>query len=153
MERYQRIKDHVYGKFNAIYNEILRANAMTHTNAVDNFITFLAISRNLNLELCKICALFHDFSQYTQNCPHSEHARMSAIYAHNFLSETNLFKISEIDEICYAISQHSKKGQYDSPLCEALKDADVLAHFLEDPTKQFEGIKRERLLNACADLS
>ena len=41
---------------------------------------------------------------------------------------------------------------FDSPLCEALKDADVLARFLENPEKEITGMKRQRLLNACADI-
>lgn len=153
MKRYERVKDHVYGQFNTIYNELLRTNAMVHTTTVDNCITLLAISRGINIEIAKICALLHDYSQYAENCGHADHARMSSIHAHNFLTASELFKISEIDEICYAISQHSKKSQYDSPLCEVLKDADVLAHFLEDPEQTFIGIKRERLLRACADLN
>ena len=47
---------------------------------------------------------------------------------------------------------HSKKDSFDSPLCEALKDADVLARFLENPEKEITGMKRQRLLNACADI-
>ena len=35
---------------------------------------------------------------------------------------------------------------------EALKDADVLARFLENPEKPLAGMKRQRLLNACADI-
>ena len=38
------------------------------------------------------------------------------------------------------------------PLCDALKDADVLARFLENPEKEITGMKRQRLLNACADI-
>ena len=39
-----------------------------------------------------------------------------------------------------------------TPHYEALKDADVLARFLENPEKPLVGMKRQRLLNACADI-
>ncbi len=64
-----------------------------------------------------------------------------------------MFKMREIDEIGYMIGQHSYKNHIDSPMCELLKDADVLARFLEDPYQTFSGAKKERLLNACADLN
>lgn len=153
MERYQFVKDHVYGSFQKIDNEMLRTTAMTHTNSVDNCITLLAISRGLSLELAKIAALLHDFAQYTQNCPHKDHARLSALYAHQFLENSKKFKMREIDEITYMIGQHSYKNHIDSPMCELLKDADVLARFMEDPYQMFTGSKKERLLNACADLN
>lgn len=59
----------------------------------------------------------------------------------------------EIDEIGYMIGQHSYKNDIDSPMCELLKDADVLARFLDDPYQTYTGKKKERLLNACADLN
>ena len=153
MNRYEQARDYVYGEFSKIYNVQLKTLAYTHTNSVDACITLLAISRGLNVELAKISALFHDFAQFTDNCPHAQHAKLSSLHANQFLKSTEAFKVHEIDDICFAISQHSKKKQYDSPLCEALKDADVLANFLNNPdSDEFTGIKKERLLNACADL-
>ena len=46
----------------------------------------------------------------------------------------------------------AKKEIYDSPLCELLKDADVLARFLENPDMELKGIRKQRLLDACADI-
>lgn len=153
LERYNHVRDHVYGAYHKINNELLRTAASTHTAGVDNCITLLAISRGLPLELAKIAALLHDFAQYTQNCPHKDHARLSSLYAHNYLESTELFKMREIDEIGYMIGQHSYKNDIDSPMCELLKDADVLARFLDDPYQTYTGKKKERLLNACADLN
>ena len=152
MERYEKVKDYVYGEFHKIYNPALQTLAYTHTNSVDTCITLLAVSRGLNVELAKIAALFHDYAQFVDNCPHSQHAKLSSVHAHKFLTSMQAFKVYEIDDICFAISQHSKKEQYDSPLCEVLKDADILADFLQNPYQEFTGIKKERLLEACADL-
>lgn len=152
MERYEKIKDFVYSQYAKITYEPLRIAAITHTSGVDTCITFLAIARGIKPEKAKIAALLHDYAQFIENCPHSQHAKLSSLFAYKYLHETKLFKVNEIDDICFAISQHSKKNQFDSPLCELLKDADVLARFLENPEIELNDIKRQRLLDACADL-
>ena len=152
MNKYELVKDYVYSQFSKITYEPLRTAAYTHTAAVDTCITLISISRNVRVERAKIAALFHDYAQFVDNCPHSQHAKLSSLYCSQYLKSTDLFKVNEIDEICYAISQHSNKDQYDSPLCEALKDADVLARFLEDPEKELSPIKKERLLKTTADI-
>ena len=152
MERYEKVKDYVYSQFAKINYEPLRTAAYTHTAQVDACITLIAMARNLRLERCKIAAIFHDYAQYVDNCPHAQHAELSSIYCHNYLKESKEFKITEIDDICFAISQHSKKEEYDSPICEALKDADIMARFLENPEKEITGVRKERLLKACEDI-
>lgn len=153
MKRYEIVKDYVYSQYAKINYEPLRTAALTHTAQVDSCVTFLAISRGIKPEKAKIAALLHDYAQYMENCPHSKHAELSSIYAHKYLKETNLFKVNEIDDICFAIGQHSKKDIYDSPLCELLKDADCLARFLENPDMELKGTKKQRVFNACADIS
>ena len=153
MQRYETVKDYIYGEYNKIYNPNLRTAAFTHTNSVDTCITMLAISRGINVECAKVAALFHDFAQFMDNCPHNQHAKLSSLHAHQYLEASKLFKIREIDDICFAIARHSEKKQFDSPMCEALKDADILADFLENPEMELTGIKKQRLLEACADLA
>lgn len=153
MHRYQIVKDYVYTEYSKINNTSMRVAALTHTAQVDSCITLLAMVRNQNIETAKVAAIFHDFAQYTQNCPHKDHARLSSILASRYLNESDLFEVSEIDDICFAIAQHSKKELFDSPICELLKDADLLARFLENPNMELHGIKKQRLLDACADLS
>ena len=79
------------------------------------------MARGTNLERAKVAALFHDYAQFIDNCPHSQHAKLSSLHAYKYLKESGLFKTTEIDDITYAIRQHSKKESFDSPLCEALK--------------------------------
>ena len=153
MKRYEIVKEYVYRKYNQIYNLDLKTLAFTHTNSVDICITMLAMARNLPIELAKIAALLHDFSQFVDNCPHDQHAKLSSLEAYQYLTSLKQFKIEEIDEICFAIAQHSKKSEYHSPLCEVLKDADILAHFFNDLNKNFSDIERQRLLDSCSDLS
>lgn len=152
LQRYEIIKDYVYTKYTKIYNETLRQEALTHTAQVDTCITLLAMSRGKDIEMAKIIALFHDFAQFTQNCKHEEHARLSSILANKYLTETGLFKTNEIDDICFAIAQHSQKNVYDSPYCELIKDADIMARFFTDPTMELKGNRKQRLLDACDDI-
>ena len=152
MEKYEVVKNYVYGQYAKIAYEPLKSAAYSHTAMVDASITMLAMARNLRVERAKIAAIFHDYAQFVDNCPHARHAELSAIYCHNYLEQTGLFKMIEIDDICFAISQHSKKDEYDNALCEALKDADVMARFLENPDKELTGIKKERLLKAFKDI-
>lgn len=152
LERYEKVKDYVYSQYAKIYNENLKIAALTHTNSVDLTITLIAMARGTNLEKAKIAALFHDYAKYIDNCPDTQHAKLSSLHAYKYLKESGQFKTTEIDDITYAIRQHSNKESFDSPLCEALKDADVFARFLENPQAPLTGIKRQRLLNACADI-
>lgn len=153
LNRYETVKAYVYEQYARIANESLRIAAITHTSMVDTCITLLAITRSIPLERAKIAALFHDYAQYVDNCKHSEHARLSSLYAHQYLAQTKNYKVIEIDDICFAIAQHSRKDQFDSPLCECLKDADILARFLEDPTKPLTGIRKQRLIDSLADIN
>ena len=153
LQRYEKAKAYVYEQFAKINNEPLRIAALTHTAMVDSCITLLAISRSSALEKAKIAALFHDYAQYIDNCAHSELARLSSLHAHQYLTQAKEFKVYEVDDICFAIAQHSKKEIFDSPLCELLKDADILARFLEDPNKPLTGIARQRLIDALADIN
>lgn len=152
LERYEKVKDYVYTQYAKIYNENLKIAALTHTNGVDLAITLIAMARGTNLERAKVAALFHDYAKYIDNCPDNQHAKLSSLHAYKYLKECGLFKTTEIDDITYAIRQHSNKDSFDSPLCEALKDADVFARFMENPENPITGIKRQRLLNACADI-
>ncbi len=154
MDRYESARSYVYSKFARLYNPSLMEAAFTHTSSVDNFITLLAISRKIPLETAKIAALFHDFARFAENCPARDHARLSSLYAHRYLTDCRNFSTQEIDSICYAIADHSKKAEFSQDLLtEALKDADVLASFAENPETEFDPVRSKRLLAAGRDLS
>lgn len=108
MQRYEKARSYVYSRYSKIYNDTIHERAFTHTSSVDNFMTLLAISRSLPIEIAKIAALFHDYATFAHNCPSKDHARLSSLHAYHYLSETQEFSTNEIDEICYAIAQHSK---------------------------------------------
>ena len=152
LKRYEEAKSWVYEQFGKIYNTAVQEQAFCHTNSVDNMATLLAIGRGENMELVRIAALFHDFAVYYANCPHRDHARLSSLYAHKYLMGTKKFTTDEVDEICHIIACHSNKDVEDEPICEILKDADVMARFLEDPYQTFPQAKQKRLLKGFEDI-
>lgn len=152
MERYEKARDFVYREFQKIHNPVIHMDAFSHTNSVDVFSSLLAISRGINVEQAKICALFHDFAKYADNCKEKDHARLSSLHAHKYLTHSKDFSIADIDEICFAINAHSDKGKVDTPLAEVLKDADVWARFIENPEQDLSPERRKRLLAAAGDL-
>lgn len=110
----------------------------------------LAMKRNLDGELLGIAALLHDYARFARN---QNHARLSAAYARTILEETGEFSPAEIGVICQAISCHSAKERVDGPLAETLKDADVLAAWMEDPASVQSPGRVERLEALFAQLN
>lgn len=144
MQRYEIVKDYVYSQYLKIYNTAIKQHAIVHTAMVDSNAALLAIKRNQDVELAKIAALLHDYAQFVENCPHSKHAQLSAEFAQKYLSETGLFSDEEIQMVSEAIRLHSNKDQIDSKFCEIIKDADVMARFLEDPDSKMSPSKEMR---------
>ena len=54
LERYEKVKEYVYGQYAKIYNEDLKIAALTHTASVDLSITFIAMARGTYLERAKV---------------------------------------------------------------------------------------------------
>ena len=99
LERYEKVKEYVYSQYAKIHNEDLKVSALTHTASVDLSITFIAMARGTNLERAKVAALFHDYAQFIDNCPHSQHAKLSSLHAYKYLKESGLFKSLKEKEV------------------------------------------------------
>lgn len=77
-----------------------------------------------------IAAYLHDIGLYL-GLP-GKHALTSSEFAQNFLKRTHRFDDSEIERIVSMIRVHSDKKTIHSSECEALKQADRLAHSLRN---------------------
>lgn len=127
-----RLEEELLSTYAALSWLPLRLEAVSHTLHVLDMISVL--DTDTSLWDRRACAVLHDYGRYVKNSPH--HARISAEEAsRRYPEETNLAD---------AIRCHSRKDRIDSPLAEDLKDADVLARWLEDP----EGYRHPRLQNA-----
>ncbi|MBF0579303.1 HD domain-containing protein [Erysipelotrichaceae bacterium RD49] len=150
-ERYEKIHDLIVEEFQTIYNQTLRTYAVEHTSMVDAYITLIASSRGLDVELAKVCAVLHDYFKFTRNMP-LEHALRGARIARTVLTDSKLFTPEEINLVVHAIEEHSNKDQQSELLDEALKDADVLASWCENPAKPLSPARQIRLDHLKAEL-
>ncbi|MEY8309174.1 HD domain-containing protein [Erysipelotrichaceae bacterium 51-3] len=143
-ERYEKIHDLVMKEFGNIYNKNLYTYAVAHTSMVDAYITLIARSRGLDVELAKVCAVLHDYFKFTRNMAY-EHALRGASAAKKMLDESGLFTRTETETITHAIAEHSNKERTGEMMDEALKDADVLASWAENPAKSLSATREARL--------
>lgn len=150
--RTQKLRDQVIGEYAKIFYTPLRIEALRHTTLVEGAAVLLARKRNLDGELLGIAALLHDYARFARN-QNQNHARLSAAYARTILEETGEFSPAETGVICQAISCHSAKERVDGPLAETLKDADVLAAWMEDPASVQSPGRVERLEALFAQLN
>lgn len=122
----------------------LRREAYVHLHGVAECARLIAYKRGLNDELLSVAGLLHDIHIYTKN-DQKDHAHQSSRQARKILKESKLFKKKEIDKICTAIFFHADKSQKHSKFDEALKDADVLHHFVMEPWRDIAKRKDKRL--------
>ena len=64
-------------------------------------------------------------------------------------------KSAEINEVCTAIARHSAKDVKDGALAELIKDADVLQHYLYNPSlaRRQDPHRAQRLENVLKELA
>ncbi len=99
----------------------LRLEALRHTLRVVDMISLL--DTDTDLWDRRSAALLHDTGRFLKNSP--RHATASARLAEELLPDK--------PEIAAAIRVHSEKDRVHGALAEDLKDADVLARWLDDP--------------------
>ena len=122
----------------------IRRDAYVHLHGVSECARLIAYKRGLDHELLAVAGMLHDITAYSDN-QQKDHARQSSEYAKKILKQSNLFKKKEIDKIYAAIVNHSDKAKKHSQFDEALKDADVLHHFIMEPWKDVAKRKDKRL--------
>ncbi len=108
--------------------------AHIHLYGVSLAATLIAEKRGENAELASMAAMLHDLAAY-ETGSYSDHAHRGAALARTVLDELNLTTPEETNMICSAIYNHDSKDRIDSLFDEALKDADVMHHTLNDTSK------------------
>jgi uncharacterized protein len=108
-------------------------DGFVHLYGVSAICVMLAVKRGLDPEICAVAGMLHDISNYTTG-ENPEHAALSAIEAKKILNSLPQFPRTVTNRICRAIARHSDKQTVHSNLDELLKDADVLQHYLYNPT-------------------
>ena len=145
-----------------IVDEILRHQpdleesrcGFVHLYGVASICALLALKRGLDPQICAVAGMLHDIASYQTGDP-INHAQRSALEAEKILCGVDGFSQKEIDAVSLAISKHSAKDKKDGELAELLKDADVLQHYLYNPTlpREPDHVWRQRGRNTLAELT
>lgn len=134
MDRLELVRSKTDKIMAALSNEEDRKFAYLHSYGVAQSACYLAIIRDLDVELAGIAGMLHDIAVYALNCPHAQHAQRSAELARGIMEELDVFQQEEIIAVTNAIALHSDKmTSTDSRFAELLKDSDVLQHYLYNP--------------------
>ena len=121
-----------------ILDPTLKRDAFVHLYGAGQVATILFLKRGHAREECEIAciaAMLHDLCKYV--CPDSmydDHAHKCAVYAKEMVLD-RIEGLSEEDktDIYNAIERHDRKYEIDTPLDEAVKDADIFQRFLRRP--------------------
>lgn len=120
-----------------------RRCAYVHLYGVAQSCAMLALKRGEDVELATMAGMLHDIYSYA-NMDTREHARKGSAMARGILKGLQLAGEDEIDAICDAIATHSDKAGVHPSFNEVLCDADVLQHYLYNPTFEISGPRKAR---------
>lgn len=132
-------------------DDALRRSGYIHLYGVSEMSTLLAARRGLDVVTASVAGMLHDI--YTcRTGLQLLHAASGAEDARVILRDLGVFSPEEQQRIHSAILRHSDKARVDGSYDELLKDADVLQHYLYDPTQSFPPAAAERIRNVAAEL-
>ena len=126
------------------------ASAIAHLHGVAFAAAILAKKRGEDAELATMAGLLHDVYAYKSGS-YDDHAHLGAEYARKVLNKLQITSPEETEVICTAIWNHSSKDEVNGPIDEILKDADVLHHTLNDPTKPVKEHEQARYDALCRE--
>ena len=150
MSRIKDLQKQVHRVLKGMDDNQKRANAIAHLHGVSLAAVILAKKRGLNEELAAMAAMLHDLYAY-KTASYDNHAHKGAELAGNVLKELALTNNEETEIICSAIYHHDDKNTVDSPMEELLKDADVISHTMNDPSKPIKEKEQDRYNNICKE--
>ena len=150
MSRLKELRKYVDTELNKIEDEDKRTSAIAHLYGVSLAATMIAKKRGLDPEIAAMAAMLHDIHAYKTGS-YDDHAHKGAELARSILEELNLTDEAETDMICSAIYHHDDKLVTDSPMDEALKDADVIHHCMNDLSKAVKEKEQARFDRLCEE--
>ena len=150
MGRLKELRKYVDSELNAMENADKRNGAIVHLYGVSLAATMIAKKRGLDPELASMAAMLHDLYAYKSGS-YDDHAHKGADLAREILGRLDLTAPEETDIICSAIYHHDDKHIVDSPMDEALKDADVIHHCMNDLSKAVKDKEKARYESLCRE--
>lgn len=150
MSRLKELRKYVYKELFKMDDQDELAAAITHLNGVALAATILAKKRGFDPEVAAMAGVLHDLHAYKTGA-YDEHE--GSELARQILKKLELTNQEETDLICSAIYHHGDKLVVDSPFDELLKDADVISHTLNDPTKAIKDKEKVRFESLYEELN
>ena len=150
MSRLKELRNYVDKELDKIPDSDKRTGAIAHLYGVSLAATMIAMKRHLDWELLSMAAMLHDLHAYKTGS-YEDHAHKGAELARDILNELKLTYEAETEIICSAIYHHDDKLAVDSPMDEALKDADVIHHCLNDLSKMVKEKEQARFDKLCKE--
>ena len=150
MSRLKELRKYVDAELDKIEDTDKRTSAIAHLYGVSLAATMIAKKRGLDPEIASMAAMLHDFHAYKTGS-YDDHAHKGAELARSILEELNLTNETETEMICSAIYHHDDKLVTDSPMDEALKDADVIHHCMNDLSKAVKEKEQARFDRLCEE--
>lgn len=150
MGRLSELRTHVNYELEMIPDPKTRTGAIAHLYGVSLAASMIAKKRGLDAELLSMAAMLHDLHAYKSGS-YEDHAHRGAELAREILEGLKLTSAEETDAICSAIYHHDDKLTADSPMDEALKDADVIHHCMNDLSKPVKEKEKARFDSLCEE--
>lgn len=150
MNRLKELRQYVNTELNRIEDTDKQSSAVAHLYGVSLAAVMIARKRGLDPEIAAMAAMLHDLHAYRTGC-YDDHAHKGAELAREILTELKLTDEAETETICSAIYHHDDKLAVDGPMEEALKDADVIHHCLNDPSKPVKEKEKARFDKLCTE--
>ncbi len=151
MGRLKELRKITDAKLMTVADEEKRISAASHLYGVSLAAALLAKKRGLNDELACMAAMLHDMHAYLSGS-YEDHAHKGADLARKILQEAQLTNEEETETICSMIYHHDDKHIIDSEMDELLKDADVIHHCFNDPSKAVKEKEILRYNALCEEL-
>ena len=150
MSRLKKLRKYVDKEINKMDDVKKRTGAINHLYGVSLASTMIAKKRGFDPELAAMAAMLHDLHAYKSGS-YDDHAHKGSELARSILDELQLTDEIETDTICSMIYHHDDKLSVDSPMDEVLKDADVIHHCLNDPSKEIKEKEQKRFHDLCEE--
>lgn len=150
MGRLKELRNYVDKELNNITDADKRNGAFVHLYGVSLASVMIAKKRGLDPELASMAAMLHDLYAY-QSGSYEDHAHKGAQLAREVLLKLALTNAEETDLICSAIYHHDDKLEVDGQMDEVLKDADVIHHCMNDPSKAVKEKEQARYESLCKE--
>ena len=151
MSRLKELRNYINGQLDQMEDADERRAAIVHLYGVSLAATILAGKRGMDPEVASMAGMLHDLHAYKSGS-YDDHAHKGAELARSILEELDLTSKEETDLICSAIYHHDDKLVTDAPMDELLKDADVISHCLNDPSKKIKEKEQARYDKLCEEL-